>query len=87
MPQEMQHKLPYWRRPLGQTCMKLCVGVLLAAPVLVSAAFFLFFVVVARKLVALTNSLRRSKLFGAHTSQDVTEEEYSEDPPGNEAAR
>lgn len=84
MPQEV-HKVPYWRRPLAQTCMKLCVGGLLAAPVLVSAAFFLLFIVLARKLVALTNSLH-SKLFGARSSQD-SEGEYSDDAQENEAAR
>ena len=69
--------------------MKLCVGGLLAAPVLVSAACFLFFIVLARKLVALANSLHslgRSKLFGARTSQD-SEGEYSDDAQENEAAR
>ena len=88
MPQQV-HKVPYWRRPLAQTCMKLCVGGLLAAPVLVSAAFFLFFIVLARKLVALWNSLHsfgRSRLFGARTSQD-SEEEYPDDAHENEAAR
>ncbi len=69
--------------------MKLCVGGLLAAPVLVSAASFLLFIVLARKLVALANSLHsfgRSKLFGARTSQDP-EEEYSGEAQENEGAR
>ena len=68
--------------------MKLCVGGLLAAPVLVSAASFLLFIVLARKLVALANSLHSlgRKLFGARTSQD-SEEEYSDDAQENEAAR
>ena len=88
MPQQV-HKVPYWRRPLAQTCMKLCVGGLLAAPVLVSAAFFLFFIVLARKVVALANSLYSfgsSKLYGARTSEDP-EEEYSDDSQENEPVR
>ena len=84
MPQQVQHQPPDRRRPLAQTWLKLCIGTLLAAPVLMSALFFLFFFRLARTIVTLGNLLRTlgktKQTEEVQAPQDVPEDEYCEDP-------